>query len=138
MPMRPFFSHPRFLPRLLMVDATATGATALLLIAGAEALSPLLALPAALLRGAGWFLVPFVAWIATMSRRDRVPRRAMSAVVAINVAWVAASLWLVVGGRYAPSALGMAFVLTQAAAVAVFADFGWCGLRAMRQRPAVR
>lgn len=130
MHLRNVIAHPRFLSRVLLVDAVATGTTAALLLFGAGFLQPLLQLPVALLRGAGLFLVPFVACIAVMSRMQRVPPRAMAAVVAINAAWVVASVWLVVGGPYQPSVLGTAFVLMQAAAVAVFADLGWFGLRA--------
>ena len=46
------------------------------------------------------------------------------------------SVWLVAGGPYQPSVLGIAFVLVQAAAVAVFADLGWFGLRAVRRAQA--
>lgn len=133
MNLRNLIAHPRFLSRVLLVDALATGATAALLLAGAEVLQPLLQLPVALLRGAGLFLVPFVACVAALSRMQRVPPRAMAAVVAINAAWVVASIWLVVGGPFQPSVLGTAFVLMQAAAVAVFADLGWFGLRAVRR-----
>ena len=136
MNVRALFAHPRFLHRLLLVDAAATGATALLLIFAADVLAPLLALPAMLLRGAGLCLVPFVAWVVALARAPQVPRRAMAAVVAINAAWVAASVWLVVGGAYAPSLPGIVFVLAQAAAVAAFADLGWFGLRATRRAAA--
>lgn len=136
MDVRNLVAHPRFLSRLLLVDAVATGATAALLLVGAEFLQPLLQLPVALLRGSGLFLVPFVVWVAALSRMARVPQRAMAAVVAINAAWVVASVWLVVGGPYQPSVLGTAFVLIQAVAVAVFADLGWFGLRAARRAHA--
>ena len=136
MNLRKLSAHPRFLARVLQVDAVATGATALLLVAGADALAPLLQLPVSLLRGAGVFLVPFVIAIALLSRRERIPPRAMTAVVAVNFAWVAASVWLVVAGPVAPSVLGTVFVLAQAAAVLVFAELGWFGLRAARHAHA--
>jgi hypothetical protein len=128
-------AHPRFLPRLLRVDAIATGATAVLLLAGADLLAPVLNLPPELQRIAGLICVPFVAWIALLSRRVEVPRGAMAAVVAINFAWVAASLWVAFGGTWQPSAAGIAFVVAQALAVLGFAEFGWMALRAAR-RPA--
>lgn len=133
---RKLSAHPRFLARVLQVDAVATGATALLLATGADLLAPWLQLPAALLRGAGLGLVPFVVAIALLSRRERIPPRAMAAVVAINAAWVLASVWLVVAGPVQPSVLGTVFVLAQAGAVAVFAELGWFGLRAMRGQAA--
>lgn len=136
MNIRALPDHPRFLARVLQVDAVATGATALLLIAGTGALAPLLRLPEALLRGAGVFLVPFVVAIALLSLRERIPSRAMAVVVAINFAWVVASIWLVVAGPVDPSLLGTVFVLVQAAAVLLFADLGWFGLRAARRTDA--
>jgi hypothetical protein len=132
MNIRTLTTHPRFLQRLLLTDAVATGATAALLLGGADALAPLLQLPAGLLRGAGAVLVPFVAWVALLARQARPPRAAMAAVVAINAAWVAASVWVAFGGTWSPSTLGIAFVLVQAAAVLAFADLGWFGLRATR------
>lgn len=133
MNLRALPHHPRFLARVLQIDAVATGATALLLIAGAGALAPLLQLPEALLRGAGVFLVPFVVAISLLSLRERIPERAMAVVVAINFAWVVASVWLVVAGPVDPNLPGIAFVLVQAVAVLLFADLGWFGLRAARR-----
>jgi hypothetical protein len=127
-------AHPRFLQRVLLTDAVATGATTVLLLGAADALAPLLELPAGLLRGAGAVLVPFVAWVALLARHTQPPRAAMAAVVAINVAWVVASALIAFGGAWSPNALGVAFVLVQAAAVLVFADLGWLGLRAPRRR----
>lgn len=129
-------NHPRLLQRVLLVDAIATGATALKLVLGADFLQPLLALPAPLLRGAGLFLVPFVLLVAILSGRRAVPRGAMVAVVATNAAWVLASLWLVLAGPWQPSAFGIAFVLLQAAVVAAFALLGWIGLRRAVRAPA--
>lgn len=135
MSLHDYLAHPRFQQRLLRVDALATGATALLLLAGADMLAPLLGLPAGLQRMAGLLCVPFVAWFALLSRRGSVPRGSMAAVVAVNFAWVAASLWVAFGGTWQPTGAGIAFVLAQALAVLAFAELGWMGLRAAR-RPA--
>lgn len=129
MNLRTFLDHPRLLQRVLLMDAIATGATAVKLVLAADWLAPLFALPAPLLRGAGLLLVPFVLFIVMLSSRHAVPRGAMAAVVAINAAWVVASVWLVAAGPYQPSVLGIAFVLLQATVVAVFAELGWIGLR---------
>ena len=133
MNLRQIAAHPRFLPRLLLVDAAASAATAILLVAAADPLAPLLHLPAGLLRGAGAALLPFVALIYALSRQAAPVRRAVAAVVGVNFAWVAASVWVAFGGNWQPSAAGVAFVLAQALAVLAFADLGWIGLRA---RPA--
>jgi len=132
MNLRKLLAHPCFLPRLMRVDAVATGATAALLIAGADLLAPLLQLPAGLLRGAGLLLVPFVGLVYGLSRRATPPRGAVAAVVAINFTWVAASAWVAFGGPWHPNLFGVGFVLAQALAVLAFADLGWFGLRATR------
>lgn len=136
MTLRPLLAHPRFLPRLLLVDAAASGATALLLVAAADLLAPALQLPAGLLRGAGVVLLPFVALVFGLSRQAAPAPAAVAAVVAVNFAWVAASVWVAFGGSWQPSLAGIAFVLAQALAVLAFADLGWIGLRARRIAPA--
>lgn len=130
MKLRELAVHPRFLPRVLLVDALASGATAVLLVAAADLLAPLLQLPAGLLRGAGVVLLPFVALVYGLSRQAAPARTAVAAVVAVNVAWVAASVWVAFGGVWQPSLAGIGFVLAQALAVLAFADLGWFGLRA--------
>ncbi|WP_222928073.1 hypothetical protein [Luteimonas viscosa] len=136
MNLRQMPAHPRFLTRVLLIDAIASGATAVLLIAGADLLAPLLQLPLGLLRGAGVVLVPFVALVYGLSRQATPPRSAIAVVVAVNFAWVVASVWVAFGGAWQPSMAGVGFVLAQAAAVLVFADLGWLGLRATRNVPA--
>lgn len=132
MSLQRILASPKFLPRLLLVDGLATGATALLLITAADSLAPLLQLPAGLQRTAGLACVPFVAWVFALSRRSVVPRGAMAAVIAINIAWVAGSAWVAFGGTWQPSLLGVLFVTGQALVVLAFAELGWFGLRASR------
>ena len=68
--------HPTpFLRNALLLDAAASGATALLLIAGAGLLEGLLGLPVALMREAGLILVPFVAFVAWVGTRESVAPR---------------------------------------------------------------
>jgi hypothetical protein len=125
-------AHPKFLPRLLLMDGLATGATALLLLTAADMLASLLQLPAGLLRVAGLICLPFVAWVLALSRRPAVPRGAMATVIAINLAWVSASAWVAFGGSWQPSLFGVVFVTGQALVVLTFAELGWFGLRASR------
>jgi hypothetical protein len=132
MKLRELPAHPRFLPRVLLADAVASGATAVLLVGAADLLAPLLQLPPGLLRGAGVVLLPFVALVYGLSRQARPSRSAVAAVVAANFAWVVASVWVAFGGAWQPSLAGIAFVLAQALAVLAFADLGWFGLRARR------
>ena len=118
------------LRQALLADAAVSGATGLLLAAGAGALAPLLGLPEGLLRGAGLLLLPyaaFVAWIG--ARRGGAPRNAVRAVVAINLLWALDSVLLLALGPVAPNGLGTAFVLAQALVVLGFAALQWTALR---------
>jgi hypothetical protein len=123
--------HPTpFLRFALLGDAAASGATGLLLAAGAGALAPLLGLPEGLLRIAGLVLLPyaaFVAWIGT--RSGGAPRNAVRAVVAINLLWALDSALLLALGPVSPNGLGTAFVLAQALVVLGFAAMQWTALR---------
>ena len=118
-----------YLKRALTIDALMTGATALLLLLAAGVLARLLAVPEPLLRYAGIALVPFVAFVAVAARRPSVPRATILAIIALNVAWVAASVWLLLGGRIQPNTLGYAFIIAQAVVVALFAEIQYVGLR---------
>ena len=122
--------HPSpFLRKSLLLDAAASGATAGLLIAGAGLLDGLLGLPVALMREAGLILVPFVAFVAWVGTREEVARGAVWTIIAANALWVAASIGLLVGGWVTPTALGYAFVIAQAAVVALFAELQYAGLK---------
>jgi hypothetical protein len=107
-----------FLRRVLVFDAAISGATGLLMVLGAEAAEGALGIPATLLRWAGLALFPFAALLVFVATRERTARAAVSTVIALNVAWVAASVLLVVSGQLALTPLGTGFVLAQAAAVA--------------------
>lgn len=117
-----------FLRRSLFLDIAATGAAALLLIAGAGFLSGLLGLPESLLRAAGLILVPFVGLVALTATRP-AKRALVWTVIICNAAWVAASIGLLVSGYVSPTVLGYAFVIAQAAAVGLFAELQFVGLR---------
>ena len=118
-----------FLRYALLADAAASGATGLLLIAGAGLLEGFLGLPIALMREAGLVLVPYVAFVAWVGTRETISRPAVQAVIALNVLWVAGSIGLLVSGWVAPALLGYAFVIAQAMVVGVFAELQFIGLR---------
>jgi hypothetical protein len=118
-----------FLRNALLLDAAASGATAVLLIGGAGYLDGLLGLPVVLMREAGLILVPFVAFVAWTGTRAHVSRGAVSAIIAVNALWVVASICLLIGDWVAPTMLGYAFVVAQAVAVGLFAEFQYMGLR---------
>lgn len=119
----------------LIADAVASGATGLMMIAGADLLTGLLGLPVALLREAGLLLVPYVALVAYVGTRQNIPHGAVKAVITLNVLWVLASVGLLVSGFVTPTALGYAFVIFQATVVGVFAELQLIGLR--RERAAM-
>jgi hypothetical protein len=121
-----------FLRRALLLDAIASGATALLVIAAAGFIDVLLGLPVALLRGAGLLLVPYVAFVAFVATRPRIEPAAVWVSIACNVLWALASFLLLLSGKLAPTGLGIAFVVSQALVVALLGELQWMGLR----RPA--
>jgi hypothetical protein len=118
-----------FLRRVLMLDAVATGATALLAVALASTLAGWLGLPAGLLRGAGLILIPFVALVAWTAARAQTPAGAVWTIIAMNGAWVIASVGLLLSGLVAPTLWGTAFVIAQAVVVGAFAELQIIGVR---------
>ena len=118
-----------FLRRALLVDAAASGLTGALMIAGAGMLTDLLDLPAALLRGAGLVLVPYVAFVAIVAARAHISTAAVWAVIACNAVWTVASVALVIDGFVTPTALGTVFVIGQAVAVAALGVLQYVALR---------
>jgi hypothetical protein len=122
-------SQNTFLRYALLADAVASGATGLLMIAGADALTGLLGLPVALTREAGLVLVPYVALVAFVGTREAISRAAVRVIIALNVLWVLGSVAVLFAAPIAPTALGYAFVIAQAVAVGVFAELQVIGLR---------
>ena len=124
-----FIQPSSFLRNVLALDAAACAATGLLLSFGAGALAGLLGFPAEFLRGAGLVLLPCAAALAFLASRVRLPRLAVYAVIGINILWVADSILILVAGWFQPAALGIAFVLAQAAVVAVVTELEVIGLK---------
>ena len=118
-----------FLRNVLLLDAAASGATAALLIAGAGLLDGLLGLPVALMREAGLILVPYVAFVAWVGTRETIARGAAWAIIATNALWAIASVGLLVSGLVAPTILGTAFVIAQAAVVGLLGELQYAGLK---------
>lgn len=124
-----FIQSSRFLRNALTLDAAACAATGLLLSLGAGALSGPFGFPAEFLRGAGLMLLPCAALLAVFASRVRLPRLAVYAVIGVNILWIADSVLILVAGWFAPTTLGIAFVLAQAAAVAVVTELEVIGLK---------
>jgi hypothetical protein len=119
----------RFLRNALALDAAACAATGLLLALGAGQLAGLLGFPAPFLMRAGLVLLPCVALLVFLASRETLPRLAVYAVIGVNILWVADSILILVAGWFAPTGLGIAFVLAQAAAVAVITELEVIGLK---------
>jgi hypothetical protein len=117
------------LRRLLLVDAAISGATGILLMAGAGGLHALFGVPPALIRSAGLVLLPFAAMVLYFARSEALSSGRVWTVIVMNVAWVAASFVVLVSGWIDPTALGMAFVVLQALAVAVLAEVQYTTMR---------
>jgi len=112
---------------ILNADALVSGAAGLVMALGAGLLSPLTGLPELLLQFAGFSLGPWTLALLWLAQQAAIPRGGVMAVIAVNVAWVLASIaaLFVVG----PTALGYAFVIAQAVAVGVFAELQFFALR---------
>jgi hypothetical protein len=124
--------HSRLLRRSLQLDAVASGALGVLLVAAGPALGELLGIPVAVLVAVGLVLVAYAALLWILGTRRHLPTPASWAVVAGNLLWVAASVLVAAAAWWTPTAAGTAFVVVQAAAVALFAVLQFLGLRASR------
>lgn len=122
-------SNTLFLRNALLIDAVVSGAAGLLVAGGATRLAPFLDLPEPLLFWAGVALFPWVALLVVLARRSEIHRLLLIDVVGFNVLWAAASIGILVTGLVSPNLLGHAFVVAQAAAVALFAVLQGVGLQ---------
>jgi hypothetical protein len=119
----------RLLRAALKVDAVASGGMGVLLLGLGGPLGDLLGAPTGLLRTVGLLLLGWAAVVWLVGARPRVSGPAVRAVIALNLLWVAGSVALVVAGWVSLTALGVGFVLAQAAVVALFAESQFLGLR---------
>jgi hypothetical protein len=127
-----FFSSPRFLPRVLSLDAVTCAATGLIQLVGADALATLLQLPQALLLETGLFLIAYAGALIWMASRAAVPRKGVGLIAFGNLAWAIACIALMAGPWISPSTFGMVWIGAQALASLVMADLQWLGLRGSR------
>ncbi|MCA1670729.1 MAG: hypothetical protein LC799_00490 [Actinobacteria bacterium] len=118
----------------LRLDAVESGALGVLLLAFAGVLDGPLGLTVTLAVVIGVALLAwagFVAWVAV----DRRPGLVLD-VIALNVAWVVASVVFAVAGWGGLTGLGVVFVLAQAAAVALLTALQLVARRAVRSAVA--
>ena len=103
---------------------------------GSSAIASLTALPEILLSGAGWALIPWIAFVAFTATGNPLRTWLAWLVVALNVVWVVESGFLLAMDAIETNALGVAFVLAQAAGVLVLAALQATGLLALRRQAA--
>ncbi len=118
-----------YLRKVLLADAVISGAACLAMIGGADFTHGLLGLPSALIFWSGVALVPFIVTLAMVVRAGAAPKGLLVAIIGINFAWVAASVFVAFGPMFAPTLLGQAFVVAQAATVFLLAELQVTGLR---------
>jgi hypothetical protein len=124
----------KFLRLILRLDAATCAATGLLLIIGSGFIEELTQIPANLSFFAGSSLVPIALFIGFTATRPVLASSLVWLIIAGNALWVAASLWLIFAREIAPNTIGYAFIIAQAAAVALLAELEFFGLR--RASPA--
>jgi hypothetical protein len=122
----------RLLRLALRLDAAASGALGVVGLAAAPLLTDLLGVPATGLRGTGTFFVAYAVTLVVLAARRTIPRPAVWTVVVGNLSWSVGSIAAVMAARGSLTALGVGVVLVLAAAVAVFAELQWMGLRRAR------
>lgn len=117
------------LRHVVLADGIISGAMGVLLFAASGPLSGLLGLPAAFLFWAGIALMPWMAALVLIARKDRMAGGAVETVIALNALWVLASIAVIVLDPFGLTVLGIAFVAAQALAVTIFADLQFFGLK---------
>ncbi|MEU0479897.1 hypothetical protein ABZ260_12050 [Streptosporangium sp. NPDC006013] len=113
----------------LRQDAVGTGANGAVYVVAAAIFGEMFGLPAAFLYPIGAFLVAFAAALLFLASRPTVSKAAVGVVMAVNIAWVAASAELLIAGWFPLTGLGTALVIVQAVVVAGFAGLQFAGLR---------
>lgn len=132
-------SNDKYLRTVLFVDAATCLGSGLAMSFGASLLAHLTQIPASLLFYAGLSLLPIAVFMAFVATRATLSPAGVWLIVLGNVAWVAASVWLMAGGVIAPNVLGIAYIGMQAAAVALLTWLeyrGLAGLAGVQDRTA--
>ena len=123
------FASPNFLRRVLWADAAAGAASSLIHLLGAGLLGQVLGLPHGVLAMSGVGLLLFVAAATYLAMCDPIPRGLVSMLIAGNWAWVGACVVVFLMNASTMTALGQAYLVVHALAVAALAELEWFGLR---------
>ena len=98
-----------YLKKAIAADAVISGAAGVAMMVGSTFLPGLLGLPAELLFWAGLALAPFVIELVIILRMKQVAPGLIWALIAINIAWVAASIFVAFGPTFTPTLFGKIF-----------------------------
>ena len=109
------------LQAILLVDTALTGATGLLMLAGAWFLNDLLDLPTKLLWISGLILVLYAGFLLGIKKQSEISFRLIGLIALINLGWGIGCLAMLFANWTDPKGLGVAFVLLQVAVVFAFA-----------------
>lgn len=129
-------ASPHFLRRVLWLDAASGVASGLLQFGFADALAPVLGLPAQLLLWSSYALAVFVLAISWIATRKSIPTEAVWLLIGGNVLWVLGCLGLLASSLVAPTVFGVAFLVVQAVTVGMFVELEWIGVRQIQPEPA--
>ena len=121
-----------FLRLVLAVDAFSSAAMGLALVSASGLLAAWTSLPASLLFESGLVLIPFAVLVGFLATREEPWRAGVWIVIAVNAFWTLASIALLFTSWITPNLLGSIFIAAQAAAVGVFAELEYVGLRRAR------
>jgi hypothetical protein len=116
---------PHHLRQILFIDALTCLGCGTLMLAFAQPLGGFTQIPTALLLYAGLALFPIAAFMAVVGGAWARSAPALGAVITGNLAWCAASLWLMVGGVIQPTLFGQAFIGGQALVVLLLSVLEW-------------
>lgn len=124
-----------FLKRVLVLDAASCLSMGLLLTLGADTLAPMFGIDRQIVGGGGLALIPIGLFILWLGTRQAAAPAFVYLVIAGNVAWTVESFVLIANAD-GITALGIAFVGVQAAAVAGLSLLEWIGVRRDRAATA--
>jgi hypothetical protein len=111
-----------FIRKVLLADAVISGTTGVMMTLGTSLLSEFLGLSQPLLFWAGLSLVPFAALAGLVASRPQPTKTGVWTIVVLNIAWVLASVLVLVLGLVTPTIFGTSFIIVQAVVVGVLAE----------------
>ena len=126
----------RLLRRALGVNCWITMANAVAFLAGGHLLAPVFGLPAPVLWVLGAGLLAFALHAGHVARKEMITRGEAAYFVAADVAYVVASVAVLVGFPGLMSGLGRLFFAAAADVVAILAVAEYAGLRRMSRTAA--